>query len=523
MAKTRIPKNLSVAELNKLQAGQGTTAQRSRIARLLANPGTRHLLADRFLTPAQQSTRSVNTRLAQPVVPGSDITNRDLAKQRNEAAALKYGGAEAQAGRDIASRQAAVGQTAGFFDNYLAELRAHEANQAQINAQSQAATQGLAGSIQGLGTQAGQVVAQGNQSLQAATGMAPASVTQDASNASMLRQALTASFGAMLAGQGANASGYADTLAHVVGPGQKLQGLTRAQGDVTKAQQTRSDLAKEKGAFEQQFEDEFRTNESKNVLAARIANVKSTQEQSRIDLATQIATGKAVASTPEGKAAVTTATEEAKNAAKLGMSVHQYRQLGPTERQRRLKALKATTKGSTADSRYTSGPFAGMLKSDVNALSDQQAQAKVDAYNKDKPKDAGKGPEWQPQARQSAARSQVAALKRYAEKAKRGEAFVAGHQPSGPLPRNGPNSASAKIQQSVAAPDDPILVTAALDSVYNNPPGLSAATVRKLIAAGYKPSLIAQALGVPTAGGQRSTARTSQTTRPGQGSATARR
>jgi hypothetical protein len=116
----------------------------------------------------------------------------------------------------------------------------------------------------------------------------------------------------------------------------------------------------------------------------------------------------------------------------------------------------------------------------------------------------------------------VASLKRYAAMAKAGKPFVAGHGPAAPLPRNGPNSASAKIQASVAAPDDPILVTAALDAVYNNPPSLSASTVRKLIAAGYKPSLIAQALGVPTSGGQRSSARTSRTTRPGSGPATAR-
>jgi hypothetical protein len=176
MAKARIPKNLSVAELNKLQPGHGTTAQRSRIQRLLANPGTRHLLADRFLSPAQQQTRKTIAFNRTPVVPGSTVTNKDLASQRDAAAALKYGGAETQAGRDIASRQAAVGQTGGYFDNYLAELRAHEANQAQINAQSQAATQGLAGSIQGLGQSDAGVVSQGNQSLQAATGAAPASV-----------------------------------------------------------------------------------------------------------------------------------------------------------------------------------------------------------------------------------------------------------------------------------------------------------------------------------------------------------
>jgi hypothetical protein len=388
MAKTRIPKNLSVAELNKLQPGKGTAAQKSRIQRLLGNPGTRHLLADRFLTPGQQQTRKTNTFNAAPVVPGSTVTNKDLIGQRNAAAALKYGGAEAQAGRDIASRQAAVGQTGGYFDNYLAELRAHEANQAQINAQSQAATQGLAGSIQGLAQGDAGVVAQGNQSLQAATGAAPAAVTQDASNASMLRQALTASFGAMLAGQGANASGYADTLAHVVGPGQKLQGLTRAQGDVTKAQQARSDLAKEKGSFEQQFEDEFKQNEAKNVLAGQIAQVNTDQKQQALDI--QRGNQKIAAAALDVNASNKQATTpEAKEAAKYGRSLHDWRMLGPTGRQAVKDAQakkdarnKRAAKGPKAPDVITSGAFAGYTKDQVAKLPQSEKNRLLSDYNR---------------------------------------------------------------------------------------------------------------------------------------------
>jgi hypothetical protein len=388
MAKTRIPKNLSVAELNKLQPGHGTTAQRSRIQRLLANPGTRHLLADRFLSPTQQQTRKTVAFNRTPVVPGSTVTNKDLASQRDAAAALKYGGAETQAGRDIASRQAAVGQTGGYFDNYLAELRAHEANQQAINAQSQAATQGLAGSIQGLSQGDANVVSQGNQSLQAATGASPASVTQDASNASMLRQALTASFGAMLAGQGANASSYADTLAHVVGPGQKLQGVTRAQGDVTKAQQARSDLAKEKGSFEQQFEDEFKQNEAKNVLAGQIAGVKSDQAQQQIDI--QRGNQKIAAAALNVNAAAKQATTpEAKEAAKFGRSLHDWRMLGPRGRQavkdaqaKKDAANKRAAKGPKSPDVITSGAFAGYTKAQVAKLPQSEKNRLLSDYNR---------------------------------------------------------------------------------------------------------------------------------------------
>jgi hypothetical protein len=372
-AKARIPKNLTVAELNKLKPGQLSTAQKSRVARLLSNPGTRHLLADRFLAPAQQQARKTNVFNAAPVVPGSSVTNKDLTGQRDAAAALKYGGAEAQAQRDIASRQAAVGQTGGFFDQYLADLRAHEANTAAINAQTQGAVQGLAGSIQGLGAQTGQNIAQGNQSLQAATGVAPASVTQDASNATMLRQALTASFGAMLAGQGANAQGYADTLAHVVGPGQKLQGVVRAQGDVTKAMQARSDLAKEKGSFEQQFEDEFKNNEAKNVLAGQIAGVKTQQEQEKIDIAKGLA----------GVTAIDKATRAQETAR------HNRAAEANTHRATTVSARNAATRRDAQNREiYTSGPFAGKSKNDIQGMSPKARQQLVDKYNRTKGKAA---------------------------------------------------------------------------------------------------------------------------------------
>jgi hypothetical protein len=508
MAKTRIPKNLSVAELNKLQPGKGTAAQKSRIQRLLGNPGTRHLLADRFLSPGQQQTRKTNTFNAAPVVPGSTVTNKDLIGQRNAAASLKYGGAETQAGRDIASRQAAVGQTGGYFDNYLAELRAHEANQAQINAQSQAAVQGLAGSIQGLAQGDAGVVSQGNQSLQAATGAAPAAVTQDASNASMLRQALTASFGAMLAGQGANASSYADTLAHVVGPGQKLQGLTRAQGDVTKAQQARSDLAKEKGSFEQQFEDEFKQNEAKNVLAGQIAGVKSDQAQQALDI--QRGNQKIAAAALDVNASNKQATTpEAKEAAKYGRSLHDWRMLGPTGRQAVKDAQakkdarnKRAAKGPKAPDVITSGAFAGYTKDQVAKLPQSEKNRLISDYNRTthpgakgkNGKDGKNGPTWHTPGEMGRGLSQAVSLKSYAQKAKAGQAFVAGHAGQAPLDRH---QAAQKIQQSVAAPDDPILLTAALDAAYDG--HLSRVTVQKLIAAGYKPSRVASALGVPTA------------------------
>jgi hypothetical protein len=321
----------------------------------------------------------------------------------------------------------------------------------------------------------------------------------------MLRQALTASFGAMLAGQGANASSYADTLAHVVGPGQKLQGLTRAQGDVTKAQQARSDLAREKGSFEQQFEDEFKQNEAKNVLAGQIAQVNTDQKQQQIDI--QRGNQKIAAAALNVNAAAKQATTpEAKEAAKFGRSLHDWRMLGPHGRQavkdaqaKKDAANKRAAKGPKSPDVITSGAFAGYTKDQVAKLPQSEKNRLISDYNraahpgaKGKNGKKPQGPDWQTSAQQGQGASDAVNLKDLANRAKTGKPFVPGHAAQPPLDRH---QAAAKIQQS-AKIRDPILLTAALDAAYDG--HLSRVTVRKLIAAGYKPSRIASALGVPT-------------------------
>ncbi|HET7425762.1 MAG TPA: hypothetical protein VFJ50_01895, partial [Gemmatimonadales bacterium] len=370
---------------------------------------------------------------------------------------------------------------------YLADLRQHQANVAAFQAGAQ---QALAQTAQGITGLAGQdaVQLQGMANQQAAQqGVAPAGdhLITLRNQAAATRQALIGSFQAQQALSGAAANTYADTQARVVGPGQKLSALAQAAGRTRDVQKQVTGLKAEEGAFNQQFRDTSRQDEFKNVLAAQTLGLNQTK-----------AAADAASKTPAAVAATAGAKTEGSTAAKYGYSLHDWRMLGPNGRRRVIDAAKS----KPADSVYTSGPFAGRKKSEVDAMSGTERQRLVDEFNKQKGKgkgQSGKGPAWQTQQKQSDARSQVASLKSYAQKAKAGQPFVAGHAPQTPASRQ---QAAQKIQQAVAAPDDPILLTAALDAAYDG--HLSPATVRALIAAGYKPSLIAQALHVPTAGQQ---------------------
>lgn len=316
-----------------------------RVARLLANAGERSKLPDSYLPAAQLAQRQLNKRLAQPVTPGSSMTQRDLARQTQAAADVKYGAATQQAQQNVTQLGQVQRDTSDWYDAYLRELAAHQANVAGFQQQAQQ-------SVAGLSQAAGALPAHG-----AATGLSGENQAT-ALQASAVRKALTDSFGAMLTSQGANANTYADALAHVVGPGAKVQALDVAAGNQGKARQQLQQLVAERGAFRQTLADQTKQDEAKNVLA------------------TSIATGKELAATSEAKAAVAGATAEATTAAKYGYSLKDWRKIGPTARQAVIKSTKSTA----ADHVYSSGPFAGHMKSEIDAMSGVDRQKLVTAY-----------------------------------------------------------------------------------------------------------------------------------------------
>jgi hypothetical protein len=353
--------------------------------RVLSNPGLRSKLSASSLqkyAPAQAKARALSVRLNAPITPGSSTTERDLAHEAQAATTVKYGTALSDAATNVGIGEQTQRDTGALYDQYRQALQQHQQNIALYQAGAQQALQNTQAGITGLGQQqATDMQAQANAGA-AQRGVAQAgNLAPLADQALGVRQQLAGTFGAQQAMTGAAANTYADTQANVVAPGQKLTALNQQAGKVRDLRTKQQALKAEADAYNQTFRDTRRQNEFKNVLAQQtlvgnqaIAGAKAAASAAANDPAT-------VAATAGARAA---ATNEAANAAKLGLSVHDYRLLGPKERGRRLKALKGTKAGSASDTRYSSGPFAGMLKSTVNALTPDAAQKLVDKYNKTK-------------------------------------------------------------------------------------------------------------------------------------------
>jgi hypothetical protein len=388
----------------------------ARIKQLVSNPAIRKLVPTADLPSSYRHQRELNTRLNSPIVEGGTTTQRDLAHSREAAVTTQFGP------NAVGAYQQREKDTGGWYDQYLAELAKHQQN------------------VQGFGQEAqGQVANLGN--VQGPAGSTPqdAGVQATAGQADAVRKSLLGAMQGQLAGQGASANTYADTLANVVAPGQKVQALTQARGAT-------DELKGKIGAFRTQFEQQAKTDEGKSVLAQQALTGKTAAQQAQDAIA----------------------------AARVGETV------------RHNKAVE--TKPPTA--------------------SEQKTQQQIDFFNKHgyypptgkptkpKPKKGeGGSPEWLTNAQMGEGLTQVVKLKDFANKAKTGQPFVPGHKPQGAVARA---EAAKKIYANAPSLKDPALLSAALDAAYDG--HLSSVTVNKLIAAGYKPSKVAQALGVKTAG-----------------------
>lgn len=205
-------------------------------------------------------------------------------------------------------------------------------------------------------------------------------------------------------------------------------------GGVLNARRATDDLTAKIGAYQQDYRNKVRESEAQNVLAQGIAQGKTAAQLAKI------------ASDNANKSAARAVT-------KYGID---------------------TAAGTAADK--------------------LAAKEAADAAKAAKPK-PGKGPEWRTPQQQGAGATEAVNLKDLVARAKSGKPFIDGHAPQ---PKMNRASAGKKVLANTKPLQDPVLLSATLDAVYDG--HLSAATVKRLIAAGYKPSKIAQALGVPTAG-----------------------
>jgi hypothetical protein len=432
-------------------------------------PTTPSTSAPKTTAPTKHRKR---VRLNAPIVPGSTTTERQLAAAANAAANVEFGGQLGEANQAVNAAknyQTDFTGPGGFYDQYLAKLQEHNQNVAAIGNVASAAMTGLQAGITGLGQQTQQQV-QGQANAQAAqTGMGPAGdLTSLGSNALAVRQALVGAFIGNQAARNAAAQTFSDTLANVVGPGEKLQGVAQGQAKIEKARADRKTLKGQIGSFKTEYGTKARQDESDRVIAA---------------------------ATLEGK----TAAEYAKSQETI-----RHNKATETNERDRIAASQKTADDAAARDASKTNKW-GVENGKWASWSDKQRLKWIKRYHaanttpgKDGKDGKDGGPEFQTPGQQSAGITQTGILKDFVKLAKEGNPFDPKHRTKDwkkrPLSRD---QATTKVRQYFGEKlKNPFLLRAAVDSLYDG--HLSAYTVKHLIAAGYRPREVAAALGVPT-------------------------
>lgn len=400
-----------------------------------------------------------------PVVPGSSLTQGQASRQARAATRVQYGPLAQAQRQQLGEAKGYQRDIGGYYDQYLRQVAQQTQNVQKIGTEANAAMAGLQAGVTGLaGADQSAIQGQANQDA-AARGATAGNQALMASNATAVRQALMGSFAAQQAAQNAAADRYAGTLSNVVVPGQKLQALAQAGGKIREIRQTQADTARERGAFRQTALGNIRGEESKNVLAGQIANIGAASKQATLS--------------------------ETTRSHKASESIDRARIRTDRQKARQQAAL-------AAGKRSTSGPFAGLTQAEINGMSDADAAQKISAYDKRKGAGKSKGSsiDFQTGAQRGAGMAQLTKLKDFAARAKSGKAFVPGHADEKPRDRH---QAAEKILANSPSLKDPVLVSAALDAVYDG--HLSPATVTALHSSGYRVDQVLRTLGTVTRSG----------------------
>lgn len=344
---------------SKLPSAARVTARaqkdRAFLKRALKDPGLRSRITDTKLLPAAVAKqRALNVRLNAPITPGSSTTERDLARAANAATAVRYGPQEADLQQQQGLAQQQQHDTGGYYDQYLAQLGQYQKNIGDIQQGAAQGLQGIAQGITGLGQQGLAQIQNPANADAASRGAQAGDLSQMASSALGIRQALIGSFQAQQQLTGATAQNYASGLANVVGPAQKLTALAEAAGKVADVTKKQTDLATQKGTYNEQYRDEQRAAEGKNVLAQQALGLNTAKEQAT-------------------EAAGRSTRRETRRAHKANEALTTTRL-----HDARVKAKDSASKA--ANKRATTGPFAGLTQREIDNLSDDQAKSRVTAY-----------------------------------------------------------------------------------------------------------------------------------------------
>jgi hypothetical protein len=268
---------------------------------------------------------------------------------------VRYGGQEQGVDRQIANQQQQGVDLGGWYKQYLDELKGYQTSTTDRANATNAAVQAEGNSIRTLDQ--GELTAQ-QKAMAADAANRGATVdpklAQDASNASVVRQALQGGLGALIASNGLTAGNRAGNLAQVVGPGQRLQAQAQNARQVGALQEQRTGLKGQEGSFAQQFIDSLRGDEAKNILAASIAAGKdlSTTLNRKETIRTHKANEKL-----RGESLTQQRQQAAGKVNQYGITDKKWRQMSREQRQQTIKDFRAKGKGgSSSKDKPVSGP-----------------------------------------------------------------------------------------------------------------------------------------------------------------------
>lgn len=307
-----------------------------RVARLVKNPGTRASVPTKYLPAQYRRQRELNQRLDSPVTPGSSLTNRQAARERNATVDQRYGPLESQLGQKLQQSQRVQQAIPQWYDQYRQLLNAAQQGAQQGYAAANQQMQALqAGAGQQLASP--QIAAQ-NAQIASLGGIEDPAQAQIAAQAASQRAAMAGNLGGVIAAQGANQNAYGANLTANTGRHQVESLLAELQND-SNIRGDQAQLGREKGSYAVTTDQGIRDRERKSVLenAAFNLDVANTNaDNARADA--QLRT------TQRRDAANTQRQDETPN--QYGYTAKQWRQMTTAQRQQVIRDSRSSGRGN---------------------------------------------------------------------------------------------------------------------------------------------------------------------------------
>ena len=258
------------------------------LRRALADPGLRSRLESKYLSRKQQNKRKLNTRLRAPLVPGSDTTYRDFARERNAQEKLNFGPQYQEIKNAGYNLRDQTKRDTAYFDEYRDVVRKAQENQNAANAQANQAAAGVATSVQQTGQQGIEAEVAAKKAEAAKTGgpFDEAAYRQLAGNAANQRNSQAQTQVAQSAGQGVGQSALLGGLT-VAGQEAKRARLIQIAQAKTKLQEEKAQLTAKKGDWRTAFFTDAKNEARKGVLENKLYGVKAATAAADINLEQQ--------------------------------------------------------------------------------------------------------------------------------------------------------------------------------------------------------------------------------------------